>query len=263
MSTVLVTGGTGHLGRDIVRLLIQRGDRVRVLARRPGQNPEIEWIKGDVGTGAGFREAVDGVDAIVHAATNSPAARRGRPGLRDMLASPSDVDVVGTRKLLAEARRCGVDHFVHISIVGVQQARVPYSRVKAEAENVVKAGGVPWSIVPGTPFYWLLARILDQLSGRRIWPLPSNVDIQPADSADFAQYVTECLADGPGGVRADFGGPEILSLIEAARQFQRARGLNGRIIRMRMPKFMLRSLGPQTCPDGRQGKTTWSEWLNQ
>src|SRR5262245_53335847 len=99
MDTVLVTGGTGHLGRDVVGMVTARGHRVRVLARRPGTDPGIEWVTGDLASGAGIAAAVAGVDTIVHAATNSPAAQRGtfQPG--DFFRSPSDVDIDGTRRL--------------------------------------------------------------------------------------------------------------------------------------------------------------------
>jgi uncharacterized protein YbjT (DUF2867 family) len=263
MDTVLVTGGTGHLGRDVVTLLIAQGHQVRILARRPGRDPGIEWVAGDLGTGAGIAEAVAGVDAVVHAATHSPAAQRGqlRPG--DFVRSPSDVDVDGTRRLLAEANRAGVRHFLHVSIVGVQQSRAPYSRTKAAAENLVRDGAVPWSIVAATPFYWLLARMLDNMARRRLWALPSNLAMQPGDSADFAEYVVDCLGDGPRGRREDFGGPQILPMVELARQYQAARGISRRILGIPLPGFALRAAGPQTCPDGRHGKTTWSDWLSR
>jgi uncharacterized protein YbjT (DUF2867 family) len=261
INTVLVTGGTGHLGREVVRLLAGRGYRVRVLARRPGDDPEIEWIKGDLGTGAGIPEAVAGTDAVVHAATNSPAARRGAFRAGDLIRSPADVDIDGTRRLLAEGERTGVSHFLHVSIVGIQRSRIPYSRTKAAAESVVRASTVPWSIVPATGFHWLLAHLLDTMASRRLWVLPSNLDIQPVDSNDFAEYVVDCLDAGPGGIREDFGGPEILPMTELARKYQNERGIDRRIVGVRLPAFALRAAGPQTCPNGRHGKTTWSEWL--
>jgi uncharacterized protein YbjT (DUF2867 family) len=261
MNNVLVTGGTGHLGADLVKLLKARGDRVRILARRPGTDPDVEWIRGDLATGAGIPEAVDGVEVVVHAATHSPAAQRGylRPG--DFFRSPADVDVDGTRRLLDRAARAGVQHFLYVSIVGVQQSRLPYARLKATAENLVRSSPVPWSIAPATPFYWLLVRMLDTMADRRIWPLPSNLPTQPCDSADFAESLVECLADGPGRDRPDFGGPEIATLVEFARQYQAARGIRRRIVGLPLPGFVRRAAGRQTCSDGRRGKTTWAEWL--
>ena len=114
MDTVLITGGTGHLGRDIISRLTSRGHRVRVLARnpRPDMDPGIEWIKGDLATGAGVDRAVAGVDTVVHAATHSPAAQRGRLRMGDFRSSPTDVDLDGTRQLLDAARQdgCGALH---------------------------------------------------------------------------------------------------------------------------------------------------------
>jgi uncharacterized protein YbjT (DUF2867 family) len=258
---VLVTGGTGHLGQDVVRLLKARGDRVRVLARTPGRDPDVDWLQGDLSTGAGVCEAVAGARTVVHAATLSPAAKRGHLRMEDFFRSPPEVDIDGTRRLLDAAAQAGVEHFLHVSIVGVRQSRFPYSRVKAAAEKVVRTSAVPWSIVPATGFYWLLARMLDSMAKRRIWPLPSNLEMQPGDSADFAEYVVECVAEGAGGDRAGFGGPETLTLVELAGQYQAARGITRRIVGLRLPGFALRVGGPQTAPDGRRGETTWAEWL--
>jgi uncharacterized protein YbjT (DUF2867 family) len=263
MDTVLVTGGTGHLGRDIVAQLQQRNYRVRVLARTPGQDPAIDWVRGDLATGEGIAEAVAGAHTIVHAATLSPAAQRGRFRLGDFFRSPPDVDVQGTRQLLAQAKQAGASHFLYVSIVGVQASRIPYSRVKAAAEDLVRQAELPWSIVPATGFYWLLGRFLDNLAGRRIWPLPANLAMQPVDSADFAADVAECVAAGPGGEREGFGGPEILTPVQLAQQYQDARGIRRRILRLRLPAAAIRAAGPQTCPDGRHGKITWAQWLEQ
>jgi uncharacterized protein YbjT (DUF2867 family) len=263
MTDVLVTGGTGHLGQDTVRLLKARGDRVRVLARTPGDEPDVDWVQGDLSTGAGISRAVAGMHTIVHAATLSPAAQRGYLRVGDFFRSPPEVDIDGTRRLLGEAERAGAEHFLHVSIVGVQQSRFPYSRLKAAAEKLVREGPVPWSIMPATGFYWLLARMLDTMAKRRIWPLPSNLAMQPGDSAEFAEYVVGGVADGPGGDRPGFGGPEVLTMVELARQYQAAHGVNRPILRLRPPAFVLRAAGPQTCPDGRLGKTTWAGWLAQ
>jgi uncharacterized protein YbjT (DUF2867 family) len=263
MNTVLVTGGTGHLGQDIVTQLQQRNYQVRVLARTPGQDPAIGWVRGDLATGEGIAQAVAGAHTIVHAATLSPAAQRGGFRLGDFFGSPPDVDVQGTRRLLAEAEQAGASHFLYVSIVGVQDSRVPYSRVKAAAEDLVHQAGLPWSIVPATGFYWLLGRLLDNLADRRIWPLPANLPMQPVDSADFAVYVAECVATGPGGDREGFAGPEILTPVQLAQQYQHARGIHRRILRLRLPAAAIRAAGPQTCPGGRQGKTTWAEWLGR
>jgi uncharacterized protein YbjT (DUF2867 family) len=77
--------------------------------------------------------------------------------------------------------------------------------------------------------------MFDTMAHRRIWPLPANLDMQPVDSGDFADYLVQCLADGPRGVRQDFGEPEVLTLVEMARQYQAARSIRRRIVGVRCP----------------------------
>src|SRR5947209_19555259 len=74
MTRVLVTGGTGGLGSEVVNKLINAGYQVRVMSRhnrQPGQWPEAEWAQADLAIGTGLSEAVAGLDAIIHAATNA------------------------------------------------------------------------------------------------------------------------------------------------------------------------------------------------
>ena len=201
---ILVTGGTGHLGRDIVSLLKDQGHHVRVLARTPGQDPAVEWIQGDLATGRGITKAVSGTEVIVHAATFSPAARRGTIRPVNLVRSPPEVDIGGTRQLLGAAGQAGVALFLYVSIVGVRHARVPYSRLKATAEDLVRQSGVQHSIVPSTQFYWLLDRMLGRMERLPVWPLPTKLPMQPADEGDFAAYVAGCVADGPARRPAAF-----------------------------------------------------------
>src|SRR4029450_13380768 len=102
MDTVFVTGGTGHLGRDLVSRL-KTSYRVRVLARSPGSDPDVEWISGDLATGEGLAAALAGSQTVVHAATLSPAARRGYIVPKDLWSSPPEVDRDRTERLLAKA----------------------------------------------------------------------------------------------------------------------------------------------------------------
>ena len=260
---ILVTGGTGHLGRDIVRLLKDQDHQVRVLARTPGSDPAIEWIEGDLATGRGVTEAVSGMEVIVHAATFSPAARRGTIRPVDLVRSPPEVDIGSTRQLLGAAGQGGVAHFLYVSIAGVKHARMPYSRLKAAAEDLVRHSGVPHSIVPATQFYWLVDRMLGKMARLPVWPLPTKLAMQPVDEGDFAAYVVECVADGPGGDRPSFCGPEVMSFGDVAERYQAARRLQRRILPIPLPQAAGRAVGDLTCPDGRRGTTTWAEWLSR
>src|SRR3954464_11541290 len=160
MPVTLVTGGTGHLGRDIVDRLVQARRRVRVFARTPGARPDVEWANGDLATGAGLREALREVDTVINAATYSPIARRGGVRPIDFFRSPSAVDVEGTERLLQLCGRAGVRHFLHVSIVGLDEATLPYARVKLAGERLVRASALSWSVVRAMPFYYLLDKFL-------------------------------------------------------------------------------------------------------
>src|SRR5689334_10174396 len=113
---ILVTGGTGTLGRAVVPVLIGAGHEVRVMTHRPAAAAPVGGgaiAAADLSTGHGLAEAVRGVDAVVHLASAPYQGRR-----------TVEVDVEGTRRLLAAARASGVRHLLDVSIVGVD--RVPW-----------------------------------------------------------------------------------------------------------------------------------------
>jgi uncharacterized protein YbjT (DUF2867 family) len=261
---ILVTGGTGHLGRPVVARLQQAGHHVRVLARRPGDDPGVEWFRGDLATGQGIEEAVAGADVVVHAATNSPAARRGAFRPRDFVRSPADVDVEGTRTLLAAAGRSDVRHVVHVSIVGLEaMSRLPYARVKLAAEEEVRRSPVPWTIARASAFYWLMERMLDGMTRRRLVVLPAGVVSEPVDAGEFADYVVDLATGEPRGVAQDFVGPAELSMEELAEQYLSARGRRRRVWPVPVPRVIRAALGSHTSPTARRGATTWGQWLSR
>jgi uncharacterized protein YbjT (DUF2867 family) len=262
---ILVTGGTGHLGRAIMTRLHRDGHRVRILARRPGDDPSVEWVQGDLGAAGDLGPALADVDAVIHAATNSPAAQRGGFRPLDFVRSPTDVDIRGTQALLAAAAEASVEHFVHVSIVGLPpMARInPYSRVKLAAEQLVKASEVPWSIVRATGFYWLLERMLAKLARRPPLLLPGDVRMEPVDSDDFADFVVACTTDGRRGERRDFVGPQALTMHELAEQYVAARGLSRRVRNAPVPRRVKAALeAANTSQDALHGATTWAQWLD-
>ena len=136
MNTVLVTGGTGHLGRDLVTRL-KGSFQVRVLARSPGSDPDVEWIRGDLATGEGIADALAGSQTVIHAATLSPAARRGYILPKDLWSSPPEVDRDGTTRLLDHAAAAGVGALVlgHSAVDVVR-----------EVDRLVRSGQEGWKV---------------------------------------------------------------------------------------------------------------------
>ncbi|MER7012678.1 NAD(P)H-binding protein [Saccharopolyspora sp. NPDC000359] len=260
MDVVAITGGTGHLGRELVRLL-KPGHQVRVLTRRPGTDPEVQWVQGDLTTGEGVAELVAGASTVVHAATSSPAAQRGYLHPVDFWRSPPDVDVDGTSRLLEDSTAAEVRHFLYVSIVGVDRPALPYLQLKHTAEELVSVSDLPWSTVRATQFHWLLDRMLNRAARMPLLPLPAALPTQPVDVRDFAEYLVECIGNGPGGRREDFGGPEVLTLGDALRTWQDARGKHRKVIEVPAPRRLRRIAADMTCPGARRGRTTWADWL--
>jgi uncharacterized protein YbjT (DUF2867 family) len=260
---ILVTGGTGHLGRALVPQLLQRGHQLRLLARRPGTRRDVEWIAGDLASGEGLADAAAGMDIVIHGATSSPIAQHGKFQVADFFRSPSNVDVAGTRALLDSATRHGVSHFVHVSIVGLEETqRLPYSRVKLAAENEVRQAGVPWSIVRATGFYWLLDRLCSNMAKGPLLLVPKAVRMQPVDSDDFATWLADCALSTARGQREDFAGPEVLTMGEVMAQYLDARGLQRKIRNVPLPRSVIASLERgQMAPAARLGSTRWASWL--
>ncbi len=257
---ILVTGGTGHLGQDLVASL-KPNHRVRVLARAPGQDPDVTWAAGDLATGAGVAEAVRGAQVVVHAATLSPIARRGYPLPVDLRHSPPEVDVNATRRLLELGDREGVEHFVYVSIVGADHPRGRYMWLKHTAEELVRVGNVPWSILRATPFHWLTDRMLGNAARLPAIPVATTLNLQPLDTRDCARWIAGHIHQGPVQRSENFGGPEVLSLQTLVAQWQLARGTTRRTFSMPVPGRLARAATEMTAREGPRGTITWTEWL--
>ena len=198
----------------------------------------------------------------MHAATNSPAARRGRLRVADLVHSPADVDLDGTRALLAAAEAAAVARFVHVSIAGLEHMKgLAYTRRKLEAEEIVRSSLIPSSIVRATGFYWLLERLFAGMAEQRVLAVPAHVRMAPVDSDEVAAFVVDGLLAGRTGAET-FAGPETLTLVELLEQYLDARGHPRRIRRAPVPRRLQRALtAGSTAPGAPRGTTTWAEWL--
>jgi len=255
MTIVLVTGGTGVLGQELVPRLSRAGYRVRIMSRRSlnvNEGAEAEWAHADLATGGGLAEAVPGAEAVIHAA--SSPFRRTRA-----------IDVDGTARLLERARAAGLAHFIYISIVGIDRIPLSYYRHKLAAEWLVEQANVPWSILRATQFHTLIDRQLRPLLWTPITFLPTDFRFQSIDPGEVADRLLEIVAAGPSGHLPDLGGPEVLSLGDMARTWMRARGVRRPLIRLPLPGQAAHGFrqGYNTCPENRQGKLTWAEWVRR
>jgi uncharacterized protein YbjT (DUF2867 family) len=209
--------------------LVRDGHQVRVFARARKGRADVQWAIGDLATGEGLPTVLRGVHTVINAATHSPVAQRRGFRLVDFFKSPSDVDAEGTQRLLDLCQQASVQHFLHVSIVGLDDASLPYARVKLAGERMVRESALSWSVVRAMPFYYLLESMLAGFAWLPVWFVPKPI-FNPVDTSDVADYLAHVAFDGPRGERAEIGGPEDLSLVEFARQYQLARGMHRPIV---------------------------------
>jgi len=246
VGNVLVTGGTGGLGKELVPRLLAKGHTVSITSRDASSSaPEGVTVHGvDLKSGTGLTEAVAGADTIVHAATNIRGKKK--------------VEVGGAQHLLeaiGEAR----PHLVYVSIVGVDQHHYGYYRAKWAAEQAFEAGSVPLTIQRATQFHSLLHRLLSlPVSG-----LPFGSTFQPIDTGEVADRFVELVDAGPSGRADDIGGPEVLDIDDLLGQWQEVFGARPRCFTLPATGQAFRDFGKgiQTCPDHKVGTITWKQFL--
>ncbi len=243
MSIVLVTGGSGTLGRLVVPILQQRGHQVRTLSRTPGRGTHT----GDLTTGKGVLAAAAGADLIVHAATDTRHFGRADP--------------VQTRHLLDAGT--GARHLLYVSIVGIDDIPIgPYKR-KLACERLLAVHRVPYTILRATQFHQLIAMLLKAVQRLPVAPLPMDFLFQSVGAGDVARRIADLIVGEPVGRADDFGGPEVLTLGDMAHRWRDERGRPRRLIRVPIPGPIGSGfrLGRNTAPDHRDGVQRWDEFL--
>lgn len=241
MTTILVTGGTGTLGRLVAERLRADGHDVRALSRH-AQPYAVDLRQG----GPVLDRAVAGVDTVVHCAT-----------------TPGGGDEEAAAHLVAAARRAGVGHLINISIVGVDRVPLGYYRTKLAVERLIEESGLGWTLLRTTQFHDLLVRVFDTLARPPVLLLPAGVRDQPIEVAEVAARLAELTADGPVGRVEDMGGPEVRTFESLARTYLRATGSRRRIVKvpLRGRTYGAFRDGGHLAPEQAVGKGTFEDYV--
>jgi uncharacterized protein YbjT (DUF2867 family) len=255
--TILVTGGTGTLGRLVVRRLRDTGRDIRVLSRRSGATDDgIELVSGDLTTGEGVEAAVDGANVILH------------------LAGTAKGDEDKARHLVRAASRAGTSHLVYISVVGadrvpvvsgVDRAMFGYFASKLGAEQVVAESGLPWTTLRATQFHELMLTTLQKMARLPVVPIPAGVRFQPVDGDEVAARMVELALGTPAGLVPDLAGPRTDTMADLLRSYLRASGKHRLIVPLRLPGKAAGAFrdGANLAPDRAVGRRTWEEFLDE
>jgi uncharacterized protein YbjT (DUF2867 family) len=253
---ILLTGGTGTLGRLVTPLLIAAGERVRILSRHEhaAGSEGVEYVTGDLDTGAGTEAALDGIRVVLN------------------LAGTQTGDGDKARHLVTAARAAGAEHLVHISVVGadrvpvrsgLDRAMFGYFASKRDAEEVVMGSGIPWTVLRASQFHELALVVARSMAKLPVIPVPAGVQGQPVDGAEVAARLAELTLGPPAGLVPDLAGPEIMPMGTMIRAYLRAVGKRRLLVPLPLAGAGYRAVrdGALLAPDHADGRRTWAEFL--
>ncbi len=206
MTTILVAGATGQLGRCVVHELKQQGHRVRVIARNPTNVEADEKVHADLTKPETLNGACTGADAVISCA----GASMLMSGFGNRQAF-YQVDWQGNANLLAEAQQQRVTKFVYVSLAHADEMRqVEYADAHARFAEALQASGMPHTIISPTGFFGFMLEILKYAKrGRGVLIGDGSYRTNPIHEADVARACVEALTSNEREL--PIGGPEIFT----------------------------------------------------
>ncbi|MGF6283274.1 SDR family oxidoreductase [Pseudomonas silensiensis] len=244
---IVVIGGTGLIGSKLVKNLRERGHDVLAAAPSTGINSV---------TREGLAEAMDGTDIVVDVAN--------APSWEDQ--AVLDFFETSSRNLLAAEAAAGVRHHVALSIVGSE--RLPeagYFRAKVAQENLIKASGIPYTLLRATQFFEFVSGIVQSFAvGEEFHVSPAL--IQPIASDDVVAALTDVVLAAPVNGTVEVAGPEAMPLDDLARRFLRVTQDNRKVVPDVNARYFGAVLDDQSLTGGknaRLGAIRFEDWLAQ
>jgi uncharacterized protein YbjT (DUF2867 family) len=244
---IVVVGGSGLIGKQLVAILRQRGHEVLPASPSSGVNTI---------TGEGLAQAVTDAEVLIDVA-NSPSFED-----RAVL----EFFETSCRNLLAADKAAGVRHHVALSVVGAD--RLPdsgYMRAKAAQERLIQNSNVPYTIVRATQFFEFVGAIAQSATEGSTVRLPAAL-MQPIASQDVAAALAEVALGNPVNAIVELAGPEPIPMDELARRFLTATHDARQVLTDPQAGYYGtavddRSLTPGANP--RVGTTSFADWLGR
>jgi uncharacterized protein YbjT (DUF2867 family) len=250
MSTILVTGGTGRLGRELLPRLVAAGHEVRALVRRADASlpAGVEPVRGDLGAPPLPPGLFDRVEHVIHMASGASGGEI------------DDVDLRGTHTLIEAMQASGGwPHLLYLSIVGVEKVAFPLYRAKVEIEAMIAASGLPWTSLRTTQFHELIWDVFDRPPPTPF--LARGMRYQPLACAEVADFIVELLGRSPEDGIVEMGGPEVFESSELASVFAEVTGRPQPAVRPEPAAGT--DLDALLTLSHREGQMTWREFLVQ
>jgi uncharacterized protein YbjT (DUF2867 family) len=260
---LLLTGATGLVGSALLRRLVAEGTQVRCLVRDPrrlgAQRVRVQIALGDLTDPPSFRNAMRGVNTVVHLAASIRDQPRG---------SIEELNGIATWRMVRAAQRAGVERFVFFSVLGAStHHRARFFRAKALAEQAVREADLQSTVfapsivyAPGDPWLTLLERMallpVMPVSGR------GRATYQPIWAEDVADCVIAALhspeSDRDTTERFELAGPQTLSHNEIVRLVLRSQNRSRPLLHIPTP-IVSRGLRLLEVTMGQRAFATWDE----
>jgi uncharacterized protein YbjT (DUF2867 family) len=197
---IVIIGGSGLIGSQLVNKLTQQGHEVNAASPASGVNTI---------TGEGLATALAGADVVVDVANS--------PSFEDK--AVLEFFETSGRNLLAAEKVAGTKHHIALSVVGTDRLQESgYFRAKQAQETLIKASGIPYSIVHSTQFFEFLGGIAASATEGNIVRL-SPAHIQPIASADVAEAVADVAVGAPVNGTVEIAGPDKISLSDLVQKY--------------------------------------------
>ena len=238
---ILVTGGTGFIGKALIRHLVEFGHPVRTLIRPSEKSPNLpRGVAVDVAVSSltderGLRAAMVGIDTVFHLASGEWR------GPRESL---MQIDIQGTRALVDTARDADVKRFFYLSHLGADRASAyPVLKAKGIAEEFIRRSDLDYTILrsaivygPNDSFTTGIAKVLSALPGIFLLPGDGGVQLQPLWIEDLVTALSWSLEDPETLNRTiEIGGPEYLTFRQMVALIIQETGLRRIIVPMGAP----------------------------
>ncbi|HWU97276.1 MAG TPA: SDR family oxidoreductase [Oxalicibacterium sp.] len=242
---IVVIGGTGLIGSKTVALLRQQGHDVVAASPSSGVNAV---------TGEGLAQAFVGAQVVVDV-SNAPVWEDN--------AVLEFFEKSSTNMLTAE-KQAGVAHHVALSVVGTERLLDSgYFRAKMAQEKLIKAGGVPYTILRATQFFEFLGGIAQSGTDGQTVRL-SSAEFQPIASDDVAAAVADAAVSKPANGMLEVAGPERIGMGEMVQRYLTAINDTRKVVANAETPYFGMKINDQSLTPGdkpRLGKLSFEEWL--
>ncbi|MDX6585311.1 MAG: hypothetical protein QOI10_4495 [Solirubrobacterales bacterium] len=244
---IVVIGGSGLIGSKLVGRLRHNGHEAVAASPRSGVNAL---------TCEGLAEALAGSEVVVDVANS--------PSFEDK--AVLEFFETSSRNLLAAEAAAGVGHHVALSVVGTEHLlESGYFRAKLAQENLIKASGIPYTIVRATQFFEFVGWIAQSGTVGQTVRVPPAL-IQPISSDDVAAAMADVAVAAPVNGVVEVGGPEAMPLPDLIGRFLRATGDTREVISDGLARYSGAELSERTLtPDdgARIGPMRYVDWLRE